>query len=220
MILLKDASILDGVPRIIAGQTQAKAIAYAFSRQMAQVLGSLDATRTWTDMDGVPESVLDILAVELHVQEYSQSFPITRKRALVKGAFDYWAHAGSVDSVTRVLDTTFGGDAQLQAWYEYGGEPGYFRISTDSPLLDEDALQSFIRMANAIKRLSAWLEAVNVNLTMPASKVYQGAVLERHAIVSLISKRIEIEIPKIVTMATASVSLQRFAALYLVSEQI
>lgn len=219
MILLKDASILDGVPRIIAGQTQAKAIAYAFSRQMAQVLGSLDATRTWTDMDGVPESVLDILAVELHVQEYSQSFPIARKRALVKGAFDYWAHAGSVDSVARVLNTTFGGDAH-QAWYEYGGEPGYFRISTDSPLLDEDALQSFIRMANAIKRLSAWLEAVNVNLTMPASKVYQGAVLERHAIVSLISKRIEIEIPKIVTMATVSVSLQRFAAMHLVSEQI
>lgn len=220
MILLKDASILDGAPRIIAEQTQARAIAYAFARQMAQVLDSLDATRTWTAMDNVPESVLDILAVELHVQEYSQNFPISRKRALVSGAFDYWAHAGSVDSVTRVLDATFGGDAQLQAWYEYGGDPGYFRISTDSPLLDEDSLQSFIRMANAIKRLSAWLDSVNVNLTMPASRVYQGAVLERYAIVSLTSKRIELNIPKIVATATISVCLQRFAAIHLATEQI
>ena len=220
MILLKDASILQGVPRVVADTPQAKAFAYAFSRQMAQLLALLPATRTYTAVDSVPEPVLDILAVELHVQEYSQSFPLARKRALVKGALSYWAQAGTAASVADVLNATFGGSAELQAWYEYGSSPGYFRINTDNPTLTGQMLTSFSRMANAVKRLSAWLESVNVNLTLPPAAAYQAATLGRNAAIALRSGRVSFTPPRLAASLPVGSVIQRTGAIHLTTQSI
>lgn len=214
MILLKDASILQGMPRIVADTPQARAFAYAVSRQIDRVLETLPAARTWAALESAPETVLDILAVELHVQEYSQAFPIARKRALVQGAFDYWAHAGTARSVTDVLNATFGGSAELQAWYEYGSAPGYFRINTDNPNITGDMLTSFTSMANAVKRLSAWLEAVNINLTMPPAKTYQAATLGRHASIAIRSARVAFKPPRLTASIPVGGVIRRFSSIY------
>ena len=50
---------------------------------------------------------------------------------------------------------------EVKEWWEYGGEPGYFKVETHSfQLICE--LDKFVATLSAVKRLSAHLEKVNV----------------------------------------------------------
>lgn len=194
MIELKTATIADGVPRALADQPWAQAIAYAISRQTVRALDALPKTHSWTGLSDAPDAVLDTLAAELHARGYDQSYTAARKREIIAGAFDYWAHAGTVSSVEDVLLATFGAESYIEDWYMYDSQPGYFRITTTDPSIAGDALARFKALAEDVKRLSAWLEAVNVNATLPAMHIYLAALLQRATVAELASERLIVDL--------------------------
>lgn len=196
MIELRSATLLDGIPRALSAQPWVQAVSYAFARQMARVLDALPATHSWTALDGAPDAVLDNLAVELHARGYEQTLSAARKRDIIRNAFDYWAHAGTVASVEDVLYSTFGAQSRIEDWYMYdGGQPGYFRITTNDPSIAGDALTRFKQLAEDVKRLSAWLDSVNVNAVLPLTRVYLAAFLARASRADLQSERLLVDLP-------------------------
>lgn len=180
MIDLRAATLLDGIPQVLRDQPWAAAISYAFSRQMTAVLEALPSTHSWTALDTAPDAVLDQLAVEMHAHGYDQQYPADRKREIIRASFDYWAHAGTVASIADVLASTFGAAAQIEDWYMYeGGQPGYFQISTDDPDISGSALSDFRRLAEQVKRLSAWLDKVSVTAALPSTYLRLAHILLR-----------------------------------------
>ena len=179
MISLRDAKITQALPQILAKEPWAQAMAYAVNRQLIQMLTYADGTMVLANVDEMSDAVLDILARELRLPYYDMNFAISVKRDLVKGALQYWATAGTVESLTKILTNIFG-DAEIEEWFEYGGEPGYFRILTTNPNVSGETLEQFRKTAQDVKRLSAWLEEVLVDLGSSNMELKQGFALYDH----------------------------------------
>lgn len=175
MIKLKDAEIINSLPSIIGNQTWAKAISFATSQMFKLILTMADATQTFSKVDELDHDVLDILATDLRVSNYNQSYSLDLKRKLVKFALQYWATAGTKAATEEVVKAIFG-DASISEWFEYGGEPGYFKISiTDTALTDADVLE-FKRVAENVKRLSAWLDKIVLEMKTDPLTVHLGII--------------------------------------------
>ena len=133
--------------------------------------------------------MLDTLAVELRTPRYSQTFPLETKRSMVKGTLTYYAMAGTNASLEMVCRDIFG-SAEVLDWYEYGGEPGYFRIQTDNGSITDEQVQEFIAVAESVKRLSAWLDKIEIVVTAK-EELFMGAVLLQRVIQRFGSKDIK-----------------------------
>lgn len=176
---LQDALLTDGLPQIIAKEPWAQAMAYAVNNQMRRALKYAEGVLAVSNIDKAPDAVLDILAGEMRLPHYDQSYSTHTKRELVKHGLVYWASAGTAASLSDILINIFG-DAAIQEWFEYDGDPGYFRIVTGNPQVTGETLDKFARTAQNVKRLSAWLEQVLVEMPVPNSTVYNGFVLYNH----------------------------------------
>ena len=184
MISLQNARITDALPQIIAKEPWAQAMAYAVNKQLAHLLTYADGVMVQVSINKMPSNVLDILAEELRLPHYDRSLTTPVKRELVRGALQYWATVGTPESLTKILINIFG-DAEIEEWFEYGGEPGYFRVVTTNPNITGETLERFTKTAQDVKRLSAWLEEVLVDMGLPNMSLYQGFAMYDHTEITL-----------------------------------
>lgn len=173
MIKLEDALLTDSIPEVIGRQPWAQAIAKAVRKQMRRLIGYADRTTLYAAIDNLPDGVLDIMAADLRVPQYSDSYSIAIKRSLIKGASSYWSQAGTRAAVESLCRDIFG-DAVVSEWYEYGGEPGYFKVSTTNPAITEENVSEFKAAVEAVKRLSAWIDTVELILSAPGMTQVTG----------------------------------------------
>ena len=175
MINLHNAEILHSLPLVITKQPWAKAISYATSKMFERILDIAEASLTFSQVDKLDHKVLDILAVDLRVSNYDQAYTLEVKRKLVKLALQYWATAGTKAATEGVVQAILG-DAKIIEWFEYNGDPGYFKIAiTDTQLTDKDVLE-FQRVAENVKRLSAWLDKIVLELETKPEKIVIGFI--------------------------------------------
>ena len=78
----------------------------------------------------------------------------------------YWSQAGTKAAVESLCCDIFG-DATVSEWYEYGGKAGYFKVTTTNSAVTEQNVAEFRAAVEAVKRLSAWLEGVELVLSTP-----------------------------------------------------
>lgn len=180
MLKLQDALLTDGLPQIIAKEPWAQAMAYAVNNQMRRLLTCADRVRHVADIDNAPDTLLDVLAAELRLPHYDVGYSLQVKRELVKGGLSYWASAGTVASVSEILTKVFG-DAEIEeGLYDYGSMGCIFRIVTSNPQVTGATLEQFKKTTQNIKRLSAQLEEVVVEMAIPNMSVYNGFALYTH----------------------------------------
>ena len=184
MISLRDAKITNALPHILAKEPWVQAMAYAVNKQLDRLLTYADGVKVQASIDKMPDAVLDVLAAELRLPYYDPNYSITVKRELIRGGLQYWATVGTPESLTKILINIFG-DAEIEEWFEYGGDPGYFRILTTNPNVSGETLEQFRKTAQDVKRLSAWVEEVLVDLGLPNMVFTQGFALYDHTDITL-----------------------------------
>ena len=184
MISLRDAKITNALPQILAKEPWAQAMAYAVNKQMARLLTYADGVMVLASIDKMPDTVLDVLTLELRLPYYDPTYATAVKRELIRGGLQYWATVGTPESLTKILINIFG-DAEIEEWFEYGGNPGYFRILTTNPNVSGETLEQFRKTAQDVKRLSAWMEEVLVDLAIPNMAIAQGFALYDHTEITL-----------------------------------
>lgn len=184
MISLHDAKMTDALPHILAKEPWAQALAYAVNNQLGRLLTYADGVMVLASITKMPDTVLDVLAAELRLPYYDPTYSTAIKRELIRGGLQYWATVGTPESLTKILINIFG-DAEIEEWFEYGGEPGYFRILTTNPNVTGETLEQFRKTAQDVKRLSAWMEEVLVDLGLPNMVFTQGFVLYDHTDITL-----------------------------------
>ena len=119
---------------------------------------------TWNHIDELPEAELDDLAVELNVLWYDKSATIYTKRDLIKNCMEVYRHLGTKWAVESVVRSYFG-DGYISEWFEYGGEPGHFRVYSTNPGMSDATMDEFMVLLNKIKRASAILDGIYLSLT-------------------------------------------------------
>lgn len=164
MIKLTDARLTDALPKTLAEQPWVQALAEASRKMRRRVIAYADRTRLFCDIDEASEEALDALAVELQTPLYKNDYPLTVKRQIVKNSMLYYIRSGTRGAVEELLADIYQG-AEVEEWFEYGGEPNYFRVAIDisrtTVPVAEMPPAEFESWLYSVKRASSALESLS-----------------------------------------------------------
>lgn len=147
-----------------ADDVEIQCLSYAIKKTVGFILDCADGAMVQAGIDYVRENVLDALAVEMDVKWYDGTAAVGVKRALVKDSYIVHAHNGTKASVAKVVSDYYG-DAEIEEWFEYGGDPGHFRVSVISGEQYITIPTEFLEMLEKVKRKSAVLDGVDFTWT-------------------------------------------------------
>lgn len=163
---LKDARITDGLPRILAKQPWIRALSEAMGVLHEMTMAFADQSQIYTGIDYAEEDVLDALAVSWKIDWYDTGYSIEQKRRIIKTALTVRRTMGTVAAVKAQAEAIYPGTT-LEEWFQYGGEPGTFRLHVDVtttnaeyPLVLASNEEIERRMVTA-KRFSATMESMS-----------------------------------------------------------
>ena len=140
----------------------------------AEILKRASLIRTYSDVDNMPDKVLNVMAHELRTQYYDESLSIETKRKLIKSTLRWYSKAGTPSAVQELIRTIFG-SGELVEWFDKDGEPGTFEIKTNvtiTPTIVED----LSLMIKRVKNTRSHLESVTVKRST-TKKIYYGTGL-------------------------------------------
>ena len=163
---LKDARIVDGLPRIVAEQPWVRAFSEALGELHQKTLEHIDGSQIYTAIDTAAEPVLDALAVNWKIDWYDTGYSIEQKRRIVKTALTIRRTMGTVGAVKSQADAIYPGTT-LEEWFDWGGEPGLFRLNVDvtttgpGNTIDIHGQAEIERRLTTTKRYSAHLESMS-----------------------------------------------------------
>lgn len=108
-----------------------------------------------------PAAFLPFLAWGLHVDFWRDELDSQAKRNLIAGAFEWHRLEGTFGAIRRICTAVFG-ETQVLPWYEYGGEPYGFRVTTEGrmgTIEDWETLRKAIWFAQALRD---WLDGIDI----------------------------------------------------------
>lgn len=161
MIDFRDAQLTDAVPASLAAQPWAKSLAFAESQLRQMVLRYIDQSQIYTALDTCPEQILDVLAVCWKVEWYNTNYPLKTKRQIIKSSIEVRKYQGTKWSTQMALRSVWP-DSDIEEWFDYGGEPGCFRVvcNITDPSIPAD-LETVQENVLLYKRESAHLESIS-----------------------------------------------------------
>lgn len=118
-----------------------------------------------------------------HLDYYDTSLPLDQKIQLLLNAKEFHRIKGTPAAIEDLIAILFG-EGKVEEWFEYGGEPGYFRVTTNNPEVTLDRAQEFYQAVESVKRLAAHLEEVILS-QVETLQLYVGTgiVVNEHIII-------------------------------------
>lgn len=152
------------LPAFMRGDLAVQGLAAGMDQVVPGLSSSIGLLSTWDRIDKLSEAELDALSWELNILWYDKAANLDIKRELVKNSDLVYMRLGTKWAVENVIQTYFG-DGGIQEWFEYGGDPGHFRVYSTNPTLTDERLTEFLTVLNRVKRHSSKLDEVEINLT-------------------------------------------------------
>ena len=152
------------LPQFMQDDAAVQGLAASLNSLVPPVAAEIEKLSTWDHIDTLTEAELDDLAWELNILWYDTGAPIDVKRTLVRGSDQVYKKLGTKWAVENVINTYFG-DGYIEEWFQYGGDPGRFRVYSGNPTLNESKFKEFLNLLNKVKRASSQLDGVFITLT-------------------------------------------------------
>lgn len=166
---LRDARITDGLPRILAKQPWIQALSEAMGIVHEMTMTFADRSQIYTGVDYAAEDILDALAVSWKIDWYDTGYSIEQKRRIVKTALTVRRTMGTAAAVKAQAEAIYPGTT-VQEWFQYGGEPGTFRLYVDVTTTNAEyplvlaSNEEIERRIVTAKRFSATMESMSYQL--------------------------------------------------------
>jgi len=170
-----DVTWLDLIPQVLTSDAQVQAMSAAISPQMQAVSNAIVECILLARLDELDEDIVDLLAWQYHVDFYDDELTLTQKRELVKQAIDWHRRKGTPSAVKDAVSTVFS-NGVVTEWFDYDGEPYYFRVTTDEVVSDATAYSRLVKLINTVKNTRSWLEAIILQRTW-SGNMYFGSAL-------------------------------------------
>ncbi|MCD8207429.1 MAG: phage tail protein [Bacteroidales bacterium] len=158
MIDYYDGQITDLMPPSYSSEATVKALSAALRAGTRILRQYAQYAYVYCSIDTLPDEILDMLAIELRTQYYSDQFDIETKRALIRNTLTWYMYAGTPMAVEELIDIIFG-SGEVKEWFEYGGTKYGFAIITDE-LLTDVAFDYFFEMVKRVKNTRSHLMAI------------------------------------------------------------
>ena len=126
----------------------------------------------------LPEPVLDLLAWQLHVEGYETAVDLAAKRQLIAGSLLLHRRRGTPWAVRTALEAALHVPATVQQWFEYGGEPYFFRVRLElgGAEIDEAAQRNALQL---ILDVRSWLDYLETASSIPCREHVAVASVSR-----------------------------------------
>lgn len=136
MIDLYDAQITDILPDALKEDVEVRCLSYAISEELKRLQDKAKNIILYAGISELPESLLDVMAVELQTPYYDSSFDVETKRELVSKSRYWHKIAGTPQAVKELAEAIFG-TCEVVEWFrpDFGGEvtTGQFDVRTSAP---------------------------------------------------------------------------------------
>lgn len=157
---LKSVSLLDILPSNLLEDPQVSAAAKALDAELQAVTKATAEILHLPRLDELPETVVDLLAWQWHVDFYEPlDMSIETKRRLIRESIAWHKIKGTPAAVEKVLSAAFA-NAHVEEWYEYGGEPGHFRVTIEDVITDPEKQANIRAAIYSAKNERSWLDAL------------------------------------------------------------
>ena len=127
---LEDVRILELLPAWMRRDGSVIGLAQGSGIVARDAYSHLRYLTRWDKIDRLSGADLDELAWELNILWYNSTAPIETKRQLIKSSDLVFARLGTRWAVEKVASAYFG-NARLYEWFEYGGDPHFFKVQLD-----------------------------------------------------------------------------------------
>lgn len=182
-------SLKEILPPSISSDEEVQRTAKAIEENLNTASRLIPMTAVYARIDELPESVLDALAWQLHVDVYDEDMSLAQKRKLVKNAIKDHKYKGTPCAVKSVVEVLLN-YAKVEEWYEYGGSPFHFRVSGESgPIPNGDKLQRLVDAINEVKNVRSWLDGVSFQR--------RKTVIKHLAVPVIMHKEIKVGMPDV-----------------------
>lgn len=160
MIKLQDSQITQILPEYLSeSESSVQALSFALHKAVERLIRHCGNISVFSAVDSASGNILDLLAEELDTQYYDDSLPIDAKRKLIQNTLSWYMGTGTPGAVEELVTAVYG-HGEVEEWFEYGGEPYFFRISITNMEVKPGQNKEFRHILSKIKRLSAHLDAI------------------------------------------------------------
>lgn len=157
-----DSDFTKYLPQPLTHDPKMIALAKAAADELLKVSRAVENVLIYSRVDELPEELVDILAYDFHVDWYDYSYPLEIKREVLKGSVKVHKRMGTKFAVEKALRAIYQ-KSRVKEWFEYGGEPGHFRVILNAG--DKNLrlnISDIVKQINIYKRLSAHLDSINI----------------------------------------------------------
>ncbi|WPC41219.1 phage tail protein I [Clostridium sp. JS66] len=167
MVDIYNAKLLDLLPPNLQQDPDMIAASKSIDKSFLEVVEESKKCILLPNIDNLESDVVDLLAWRQHVDFYNTSFDLAIRRELVKKSIP-WHRRKGTSSVVEELVSTFFKNSKIEEWFEYGGDPYYFRIVLNYSLDDE------IKTNNIQKKWSQNNRYLDGSWTLDGSHMLDG----------------------------------------------
>ena len=167
--------LVDILPPSLSRDDKFIALAKALDNALNYIHDNKDLVLLLPNLDKLPSDVLDHLAVQWHCDFYDKNLPVDIKRSMIKDSLAWHKIKGTPAAVQKILDMFMTG-ACIDEWFNYGGNPYYFKIFANTMRDIGDGDITFWRMLFDAKNVRSWLESITMNLPTDDFPHYHGVM--------------------------------------------
>lgn len=164
VIEIAGVKLIDLVSPNLREDPTIRAAAEALDGEIRKVSQLIPRVTIQANLDALPERWIDELAWQYHIDFYDPALPIEQKRQLVKNSLAWHRRKGTASAVRELIQEVFG-DGEIKEWFEYGGEPGRFKVITSNAAVTAEEAAKFLAALDSVMRISAHLESIEITVS-------------------------------------------------------
>ncbi|WP_058953153.1 phage tail protein I [Clostridium tyrobutyricum] len=154
-----------------------KALCKALNPYFIKLSQDVKLALIYSRIDELDVQAVDELAWQMHVDFYDYTLSIESKRRLVKSSLEWHKIKGTPEAVEKASSSVFG-NSKLEEWFEYEGEPFFFRMDVD--ITEQGAspenLKKLDILINEYKNKRSWLEIIRIFLTAKGTMYFASTI--------------------------------------------
>lgn len=174
---LNNINLLDLQTNYMKQDKTTQAICYALNKQFRKLSQEIKSVSIYSRLNELFEPLIDELAWQMHVDFYDYSLSLDKKVELIKNSLRLHKIKGTPAAVEEAASTVFG-RTKLEEWFEYGGEPFFFRVNVEvtEQGASPENLKKLDLLINEYKNKRSWLEKVNIFMTLKCKMYFASCM--------------------------------------------
>lgn len=171
-------SLVSTFPIALKSDDSISALAEITAELFAERIDDISLINIYSNIDSLPEAMLDILAYDFKVDWWDHDLTLEEKRKTLKDSFIVHKRLGTKEAVETAISDVYP-ESKVQEWWEYGGEPYWFRllIEANGIRVDSRKHKRILQLVDFYKSLRSHLGEIIYRIRPKSAVAYSSGAL-------------------------------------------